>query len=292
MTQKLKHIYILLLIILGLLTVAIWSRSSSFQGVDYSSLGYSSFEGFESGSGGTGGELKSGMELANDQGGKIIVKQNSDGSLMLETTINDKSPSVTLTQEQPKENKEGMNVMYAAKVTNYYGPQGSGISAVVFRDTHGRQAIKVVTLQGTYLYYQWVPPALKENVSNIEYGHVQGPYHSANYLQGPAGNTAVNVDALTLPTASDINAYSSSLPPGIPGSQIPPGDEDLYILKSQVVPPVCPKCPSCSKVVKKEVCPPCPACARCPENDFECKKVPNYSAFAENNFGRLPMPYM
>ena len=33
-------------------------------------------------------------------------------------------------------------------------------------------------------------------------------------------------------------------PPGIPASQIVPGDEDLYILKSQVVPPVCPACPT------------------------------------------------
>lgn len=73
-------------------------------------------------------------------------------------------------------------------------------------------------------------------------------------------------------------------------SEIPPGDEDLYILKSQIVPPVCPKCPTvinkCENNEKK--CPPCPACARCPEPNFECKKVPNYRP--TNN--TLPMPLL
>ena len=64
---------------------------------------------------------------------------------------------------------------------------------------------------------------------------------------------------------------------GIPRSMILPGDEDLYILKSEIVPPVCPKCPDVSVCDKNEKCPPCPACARCPEPSFECKKVPNYN---------------
>jgi len=74
-------------------------------------------------------------------------------------------------------------------------------------------------------------------------------------------------------------------------SQIPPGDEDLYILKSQVVPPVCPACPpvmACPSGENKK-CPPCPPCARCPEPAFECKKVPNYSG---QNDTYLPQPVM
>ena len=39
--------------------------------------------------------------------------------------------------------------------------------------------------------------------------------------------------------------YSGSLPPGISKQMIPKGDEDLYILKTQIVPPVCPVCPAC-----------------------------------------------
>lgn len=82
-----------------------------------------------------------------------------------------------------------------------------------------------------------------------------------------------------------IEAYG----PGIPKSQIPKGDEDLYILKSQIVPPVCPACPTVSSCPRKEPCPACPACARCPEPSFECKKVPNYSS---NDDRYLPRPVL
>jgi len=74
--------------------------------------------------------------------------------------------------------------------------------------------------------------------------------------------------------------YSNDLPQGIPSSKIPPGHEDLYILKSEIVPPVCPACPSPVPCIQKNTdsCAPCPPCARCPEPSFECKKVPNYSS--------------
>jgi hypothetical protein len=82
--------------------------------------------------------------------------------------------------------------------------------------------------------------------------------------------------------------YYDSFPKGVPKNQILPGQEDLYILKSQVVPPVCP---ACNPVViyKNKPCEACPACARCPEPSFECKKVPNYNA-VNNEF--LPKPIL
>ena len=81
------------------------------------------------------------------------------------------------------------------------------------------------------------------------------------------------------------NKSSSS----VPGSQIPKGSEDLYILKSNVVPPVCPACPAVTTCPTEKKCPPCPPCARCPEPAFECKKVPNYSG---QNDSYLPQPVM
>jgi hypothetical protein len=79
-------------------------------------------------------------------------------------------------------------------------------------------------------------------------------------------------------------------PNGIPRSQIPKGDEDLYILKSQVVPPVCPACPPViSCLQEKEKCAPCPPCGRCPEPAFECRKVPNYNS---NDEDFLPRPVL
>ena len=75
--------------------------------------------------------------------------------------------------------------------------------------------------------------------------------------------------------------------PAYPGL---PGEEDQWILKSQIVPPVCPACPP------KQICdcgnkpaPPCPPCARCPEPAFKCAKVPNYNS---NNDQYLPRPVL
>lgn len=87
---------------------------------------------------------------------------------------------------------------------------------------------------------------------------------------------------------------------GIPASQIPPGQEDLYMLKSEIVPPVCPACPAMKCPAGsgsgsggggggEKKCPPCPPCARCPEPAFECKKVPNYSG---GNDDVLPHPVL
>jgi hypothetical protein len=82
---------------------------------------------------------------------------------------------------------------------------------------------------------------------------------------------------------------SSALPKGIYSYEIPPGQEDMYILKSEVVPPVCPVCPQAAVCPKQEKCQPCPPCARCPEPAFECKKVPNYSSSNDNY---LPRPVL
>ena len=51
------------------------------------------------------------------------------------------------------------------------------------------------------------------------------------------------------------------------------------MLKTEAVPPVCPSCPQTTACGKKKPCPPCPPCGRCPKNDnYHCKKVPNYSS--------------
>lgn len=89
---------------------------------------------------------------------------------------------------------------------------------------------------------------------------------------------------------------------GIPKSQIPPGQEDLYVLKTQIVTPTCPSCPVCNKPdnttdnttnnitnnITNAKCPPCPPCARCPESSFECVKKPVYKP--ENQY--LPVPVL
>jgi hypothetical protein len=142
------------------------------------------------------------------------------------------------------------------------------------------------------------------NTPNTYYGSTGDVYSASSF----ANNAYTGPDKPMYNNRGDNNrlannstgTYNSSLPPGIPKSQIPPGQEDLYILKSEIVPPVCPVCPTCpsysinnssnqQQQQTQQKCPPCPACARCPEPSFECKKVPNYSAI-DNNY--LPVPVL
>lgn len=111
--------------------------------------------------------------------------------------------------------------------------------------------------------------------SDTGFGVPDGEINLVSGTMNPSENGSSNL----------MEAYGN----GIPKSQIPKGDEDLYILKSQIVPPVCPACPTVSSCPRKEACPPCPACARCPEPSFDCKKVPNYSS---NDDRYLPRPIL
>ena len=113
---------------------------------------------------------------------------------------------------------------------------------------------------------------LEEDDAEVSYA-VPEPNSSANNRRGDDYGTQ----------------YYSTLPPGIPASQIMPGDEHLYILKSEIVPPVCPACPAFPSASIVEPPPPCPPCGRCPEPSFECKKVPNYNAANDDS---LPVPVL
>ena len=116
----------------------------------------------------------------------------------------------------------------------------------------------------------------------------------------PSAGAQFDPNLGSIPTASEINAQTptidspqSALPNGIPFSDIPDGEEDLYIRKSEIVPPVCPACPTIAECPREKACPPCPACARCPEPAFECKKVPNYASDAAGSYSAfLPRPVL
>jgi hypothetical protein len=122
-----------------------------------------------------------------------------------------------------------------------------------------------------------------------------------------------------LPSVAASKDNYNHVKDGIPSSQIPKGSEDLYILKSQVVPQVCPAGASSSSSSsssgsgsgssvqgsslgsggfggssnfpssKPAKCPPCPACERCDEPAYDCKLVPNYNAFNSN---KMPVPVL
>lgn len=88
---------------------------------------------------------------------------------------------------------------------------------------------------------------------------------------------------------NQANQRMNNATQGIPRDQIPSGNENMYMLKSEIVPPVCPACPTVMECPRQQKCQPCPPCGRCPEPSFECKKVPNYKAVSPSF---LPKPIL
>ena len=181
------------------------------------------------------------------------------------------------------------NTPSAISGTIYYGPNGG--TATIYTDNNGNYAVKLVDQYGVTTVF---------TIQQTAYG-------------GTTVTTVGTSSPYYAGTNYDSSAYYNSLPAGIPASQIPAGQQDLYILKSQVVPPVCPRCNdtysssgsgnwnssssssgsssdgSSSSSSDNSQCPPCPACARCEYPPFECKKVPTYSSFSSDS---MPVPVL
>jgi hypothetical protein len=194
--------------------------------------------------------------------------------------------------------KNGVTDIYYidGDVDTYTGPNGN--TAKVVTDSNGKKAIEITFSDGSKIYYySGNVYTYNSNTGDVNSYDTYYPYDGAQATTytGPAGNTATTYTGPAGNTATAVNTYGSdyynSLPEGIYKSQIPPGEEDKYILKSQVVPPVCPKCPDvqCSSSFDESKCPACPACARCPEPNFTCEKIPNYNAF---NPKTMPLPVL
>ena len=208
---------------------------------------------------------------------------------------------------------------YGGNPTSVYGPYGGNVASVEgpygghVTSVEGPYGGHATSVQGPYgRNVTYDEGAYGENVTSVQgpYGghvtSVEGPYGGhATSVEGPYGRNVTSVEGPYGNTITGVDTntdYSNSLPQGIAKNQIKPGQEDLYILKSEIVPPVCPMCPvsntrsnygsnygSNDGSLRQEQCPPCPACARCPEPSFSCKKVPNYNAI---NNDYLPTPVL
>jgi len=214
-------------------------------------------------------------------GGTVKVIDSGNGGTLVITSKNGTTEIYYINENNTSD----------VNVNSYYGPNGG--SAKIITDSNGKTAVEVTRPDGSKIVYteentyssNQTNKYYDDNYNNVDTNTYYGPAGgSATTATGPNGNTAVA-------TNYDSSAYYNSLPTGIPKSQIVPGQEDLYILKSEVVPPVCPKCPDpilkCDQKSDNTKCPPCPPCARCPEPAFDCKKVPNYNAFNQNY---MPIP--
>jgi hypothetical protein len=251
-------------------------------------------------------KISVGQRFESESGGSIEVI--SDTSIKVSKNMGDSSVTFTTTKPSTSTSElsvEGFKEYFTtAKKTMFYGPGGKTATIIT---NNGRAAIRVSYPDDTVYLYTNV-----DIDNSVNAASVTGPYGNSAYVaEGPEGevvygttngspyyndyNDDVNTASVTTATGPGGTTVGVATGPGgnsvagISRSQIPPGTEDLYILKSQVVPPVCPACPVASACPRTEAPPPCPACSRCPEPSFECKKVPNYNA-ADINM--LPMPVL
>ena len=100
-----------------------------------------------------------------------------------------------------------------------------GSSAKIFKSKDNKYAIEIELASGKRLIF------VENNI--YTYNNTLNPNNGCSTQQYCPGQPT-NIS----------NPYESLLPQGIPRNIIPKGQEDMYILKSQVIPPVCPMCPS------------------------------------------------
>jgi hypothetical protein len=212
--------------------------------------------------------------FVSSNGGSASINQVNG---KYEITVTDKSGNTTTYSYNPSDPASSV------EGNTFYGPFGG-------------QA-RLINNDNSYLIRIFYPNggSIDYTTSKEQYANYPAPSSSGDAaFQGGGEYPSTSTSANVFSGGTSPTDYSSTLPTGIPRNMIPPGQENLYILKSQVVPPVCPACPAynppSSSSQQQQQCPPCPACARCPEPSFECKKVPNYNAI--NNNSNLPVPVL
>lgn len=214
----------------------------------------------------------------------IVVKGSNGATTVYKTKTPISHNSLTKTHSNGMTAESVSALMKLFSNSTFYGPNDG--SARFFTGNDGQYAIEVTKSNGDTIIYT------SSNTYTYNYNGTTEKSYNAQPFSVDYVNTKIDKNTTnnkSFQSKNQSHQYDSALPPGIPKSMIPPGQEDLYILKSEVVPPVCPACPACnlqskssSSDASSEKCPPCPACARCPEPSFECKKVPNYKSHGSN----------
>lgn len=192
-------------------------------------------------------------------GSTARVIRNGSGEMLIFTTTSGGQNNVYYIDA----NKSG-----DINTAQYTGKNG-GHANIIWDDSTGAYVAKVITPDGqTYIYHEHNDQSAGDNDgtstdttadANDAYIYTNNNYSS---ITGPDGNT--------------VHTYSTTLPPGIPRSAIPKGQEDLYILKSEIVPAPVVCEPQIVTVYKDAECPPCPPCQRM-EMNYDCVKIPKYS---------------
>ena len=215
-------------------------------------------------------------------GGKLIIKNNENESPTIYVVNNSGKSIQYTTKDQSTQTGD------ITKLT-FYGDDG-GVATIVQSST-GEKTVVIKASDGSKIVYSEKYNVALSSDSNTQMDESNHDNTLTSYNENiPAKQPLSNVNNYSSNTQQNGSSYdySNSLPAGISKNMIVSGQEDLYILKSQVVPPVCPAC-NPAVIYKDTKCQPCPSCERCPEPSFDCRKVPNYNA---TNNQYLPVPVL
>jgi hypothetical protein len=190
---------------------------------------------------GSSTQLANGTTFYGKNGGYVVVSSNQDGSQGLRVVVAGGAKPISFSsQSQSMQGNTSVD-----NSATFYGPNGA--SATVSMNANGQQSIQVQTAAGTYDFSSGYGQADSNAVATSSdsitstqyYGSTGSPVQLSGYSLAYQG-TGGSANPSTMSSPSTTYDYSSSLPQGIPASQIPRGQEDMYILKSEIVPPVCP----------------------------------------------------
>jgi hypothetical protein len=281
------------------------SKNTSFSSSSSSSSGSSSGSNYDNYNHYTGESFPS--VFYNSEGGSAEIIQRDSGNIISVTNSDGERSLFKVPSEGSKEMYDGPNGTQVTVITTDKSKNGS--RAQIVTTTDGYVAIRVLDSNDDITEYIGTPA--NESVddmtsSPMNDGHTI--FSNSDSISRGGNNDSYENSSVNNSINNTDGAYDAYLPPGIPKSEIAPGDEGLYILKSQVVPPVCPACPAYgptallsqknsatdsettdSETTDPNKCPPCPACERCPEPSFACKLVPNYGS---SNNSMIPVPVL
>ena len=152
---------------------------------------------------------------------------------------------------------------------NFYDPSGNVAKLIMSKSSPGSNStnkteyiIQLTRVNGTQVLYSNI---------NSTHTHTYDINQSNSFTTGVDITENITIDETNVNTQVLANNVQNNnlATNGEYATGIPVGQEDLYILKSQIVPPVCPRCPNiCSNDAKKQQ-PPCPSCARCSETNSD-----------------------
>ena len=178
----------------------------------------------------------------------------------------------------------------------FVGPNGN--TATITTGSNGKKVIKVTTSKGTVIVYN------PDNTYNYQsQDQDMNQYDSSTSTTGSDYNSAFTSRTVNGPNggqATAVTGPNGNTALGISSSMIPPGQEDMYILKSQIVPPICPSCPQpllkcddkssdSNNTNSNNPNNPNYSCGSNQQIPYEYKQVPDYSAMSAN---QMPMPVL